>query len=165
MACNDKNKCVSPVSSSCVMYTGTKLLSVDESKLKCGITVTDVIETMDVELNLLQKSLSNKTLVKKCFEFDKDKVQQHELNQMFINKICEHDGKIGGTNGNVNYNDIVSNAIIDVNCGLTNCDGVNTKKLSELLKILCNEIVSLKSKLNTIQSSGTSNSSLYIPNV
>lgn len=166
MACNDKNKCVTPVSSSCVMYTGTKLLSVDETKLKCSVTITDVVQEMDLSLNVLQKLLSSKTLIKRCFNFDKDKVQQYELNQMFIDKICDLADKVG-TSSSVNYDDVVGNAVIDVNCTLSNCDGVNTKKLKDLIQMLCNEVIELKKQVGLSQSTSnnSTNSNIYIPNV
>lgn len=161
MGCNDKNKCVSPVSSSCVMYVGTKLLSVDESKLKCGITLTDVVETIDVEVNELQKHLNFKKLNKRCFSFDKSTVKQVELNQMFIDKFCDYDEIIN--KGDKDYISIVSNLILPIDCILTNCEGKNNRTLADLLKLFCIEIESLKRQVHTLQSQ-TNNNNIYIPN-
>lgn len=162
MGCNNKNSCVHQYSSDCVMYVGTKLLSVSEDKLKCGISITDVIETMDVELNILQKSLSTKTLDKKCFDFDRKTVQQFQLNQMFIDMLCKHNTALE-KKGSLDFSKAVSDAVLDIECTLTDCTGTNTKTVAQLMQIFCNEIHSLQQQLNTLRSTGNTNN-IYIPN-
>ena len=163
MACESSN-CIEPISSSCVFYQGSKLTSLDETKLVCNVTITDVLQEINNVLFKIKSSTDLSQLNNKCFTFDKLTVKQSELNQLFIDKLCEQSTKLDLIQ-NVNNNDVISNAIINVSCNLADCNNTS-KTLKDFLQSLCTQINTLTDEIAKLKAASTvnSNTNLYLPN-
>lgn len=87
--CDGRFNCSTTISSACVDYTG-KVSKLVKDTIPCKPNVNDVIESSYKLLEVIKKSLGdNRLLDEKCLSFNNLIVTQEELNQIFIDKICE----------------------------------------------------------------------------
>lgn len=138
---DNRESCGTLVPSSCVPHTGY-ISPLIKDNIPCRPNINDINEKIQKLIEEIKESLGdNKTLDTKCTNLDAQKVKQVELNQKFIDLICELLDWKNNLDLTVHPEDI--DIPIDLSClGDTNCEPNATYTLLDVLQrflvTLCN---------------------------
>lgn len=144
---DNRESCGTLVPSSCVPHTGYVSELIKDS-VPCRPNINDINERLQKLIEEIKENLGdNKTLKTKCTDLDAQKVKQVELNQKFIDLICDLlDWK---NNLDLTVHPDKVDIPIDLSClGDTNCEPKATYTLLDVLRrflvVLCNHSTRIK---------------------
>ena len=137
---DNRESCGTVIPSSCVPHTGYVSPLIEE-KIPCRPNINDINKEIQKLIEEIKESLGdNKTLDTKCTNLDAQVVKQSEINQKFIDFICDLLNWRDNLDLTVHPEDI--DVPIDLSCLGDNCEPQATYTLLDILNrflvTLCN---------------------------
>jgi len=147
---DNRETCSFLLPSGCIPYTG--YISPNLTGLpECKININDVVKSIQELLDKVISSLGdNTTLDKNCFNFNPTTVKQVELNQLFINELCELKSTLADYPPVVDPNTI--ELAVDLLCLIEEpCEPQETYTLTEIINKLVTAYCGLLTRVQNIE--------------
>lgn len=155
MACDNntvdnRESCVELTPSSCVPYTGYISETIKED-IVCRPNINDIFKKLQDLIDKINLGLGdNTTLDDKCLTIDELTVKQSELNQIFINEICEIKTLINNVDGVIDPNTIM--LIVNLLClQEPGCPPATSYSLQEIIVKLITAYCDLLTRVQNIE--------------
>lgn len=150
--CDGRLNCSSTTPSTCVDYVG-KVSTLIKNLIPCRPNLNDVLEQLQKLMEDIKRSLGdNRLLDKKCLTFNNLIVTQKELNQVFIDKLCELETAFANIGDTLTIDAI--NVTMDINLLCIEnelCDPLTTYTLSAILLKMVTKICNLETRVTAIE--------------
>lgn len=148
---DNRETCVAPLPSSCVPYTGEINDIIKADLPLCKPNINDIFKSLQTLIDKIQKSLGdNKTLDKECLTFAPATVTQKELNQIFVDELCEIKTILGTIDGGIDPATI--KLAVDLLCLIEPlCEPKEEYTLTEIITKLVAAYCSLLTRVTNIE--------------
>lgn len=139
--------------SGCIVFTGTLPNFITTESVSCPPSIDEILGKYGDALDTILDSIDLTGLDKGCFDFDPDTIQVKELEQLQIDKICEHETEITALQTELTNLDISTKSItINLDClgeDATACaDESEAYTLLSILILFRNAICDLRTQVD-----------------
>lgn len=147
---DNRGTCGQILPSGCVPYTGYQTDDIKE-KLPCNANINDIIKYLLDIIDTINKNLGdNSKLSVNCLTDIKETSTQQEINQVFINVLCDIKNKIVDTGSDIDIANI--DIAIDILClNDASCEPKLKYSLLEILTKLISGYCNLLNRIKVIE--------------
>lgn len=147
-----KFTCGDTFPSGCIIYTGNLPAFIPASTISCDASVDEVLEKYGEAIDGILDNIDLTGLDPKCFDFEPNTIKLRELEQLQINKICDHEDRISTLETDLGNLDIGDHLIeMDLLCLASDaapCQTLpNIYTLQSILNVLLQEVCLLKQEI------------------
>lgn len=145
--------------SGCVIYTGDLPNFIPEASIDCEASLSVILEKFGDKVDFILTGTDLTQIDKKCFDFDPSLITIKELEQLQIDKICEHETEISAIQTELDNLDIAGSIIqIDLGCLADEAapceEGEDSYTLISILTTFKNAICDLRDQITECCANG-----------